>query len=376
VEASRSVEPRRVTAADVPALARGCAVLGAGGGGDVIVGILVASESLAIHGPVPLVTLPDLAATDPQGLILPLAAIGAPTAALEQFPSGREPALIREEVERTLGRPVVAVMPTEIGGANGVWGVAWAAQLGLPLLDADGMGRALPEIDQVAMHVAGIPVGLVVAADVAGNVVTMRPTDARWAEQLSRHVCIAMGSIAIMTDHIMSVRQAEGAVVTGSVTAAIALGAAVHGVGRGRVSALVAALRGVEVIAGKIVEVDRRTSEGFVRGEVLVEGLGVDRDRLVRLEIQNENLVAVEDGHLLVTVPDLISVVDTQTADAISSENLRYGQRVTVVASPCADLWRTPAGLAVAGPRAFGYECDHVPVERFAATLGSRRGVT
>jgi DUF917 family protein len=365
--------PRYVTTAEIPAMARGCAVLGAGGGGDATMGMILADEALSRYGPVRLATLDDLAVDDPEGLVLPLSALGAPTAAMEQLHSGQEPVLIRQEVERRLGRPVIGVMPTEIGGVNGLWGLAWAARLGLPLLDADGMGRAFPEIDQVSMHVAGIPVGLVVLADVAGNVVTMYPRSARWAEQLGRQVCVAMGSVAVIADHIMTVRQARGAVITGSVSTAIAIGAAVGTVSGQRVPALTDALHGVEVITGKIIEVSRTTSEGFVRGEALIEGTGADHDRLVRLEIQNENLVAMEDGRLLVTVPDLISVVDAQTADAVSSEHLRYGQRVAVVASPCAGLWRTPAGLAVAGPRAFGYECDHLPVEALAAALGRER---
>ena len=47
-------------------------------------------------------------------------------------------------------------MAGEIGGGNGVLPLAIAAELGLPLVDADGMGRAFPEGPQVSMHVAGL----------------------------------------------------------------------------------------------------------------------------------------------------------------------------------------------------------------------------
>lgn len=47
-------------------------------------------------------------------------------------------------------------MPTEIGGSNGLLPVCWASRTGLPVVDADGMGRAFPEVPQVTTHLAGI----------------------------------------------------------------------------------------------------------------------------------------------------------------------------------------------------------------------------
>ena len=104
-----------------------------------------------------------------------------------------------------------------------------------------------------------------------------------------------------------------------------------------------------------------------MRGSVVIEGLGEDAGRLIRLELQNENLVALERGRLLASVPDLITVLDSETADAVSTERIRYGQRVVVIAFGCDPIWRTERGIAVAGPRAFGYDFDFVPVEELAA---------
>jgi DUF917 family protein len=135
---------------------------------------------------------------------------------------------------------------------------------------------------------------------------------------------------------------------------------------------LLAELAGIgafRLVTGKVADVERRTTKGFVRGSVVVEGLGDDNGRLVRLELQNENLVAIEDGGVLASVPDLISVLDTQTADAIATERVRYGQRVTVIALRCDPVWRTERGLRAAGPRAFGYDFDYVPVEELAGAL-------
>jgi hypothetical protein len=66
---------------------------------------------------------------------------------------------------------------------------------------------------------------------------------------------------------------------------------------------------------------------------------------------------------VIACVPDLISLVD-ETNHAVPTELLRFGQRVTAIAMPCDPLWRTPRGLEIAGPAAFGYaDITYVPVE-------------
>ena len=79
--------------------------------------------------------------------------------------------------------------------------------------------------------------------------------------------------------------------------------------------------------------------------------------------------MALEDGVVRASVPDLITVVDTTTAEAIATELLRYGQRVTVIAFACDPIWRTPRGIETAGPRAFGYDFDYVPIEVLGAAV-------
>jgi uncharacterized protein len=355
-----------IVESDISALARGCAVLGTGGGGDVRTGALAAVRAIRMYGEVPLVRLDELPG---DGLIVPLSGIGAPTVSHEMIHGEDEPDRIAEEVERIFGRRPAAVMSSEIGGANGVAPVAWAARLGLPLLDADGMGRAFPEVQMVSMYVAGLPADLVIMSDIVGNVVTIRPVDGLWSERLARAVCVAAGSTALMADYVITADRARGAVIEGTVTRALEIGRAAEGAAD-PLEALRARLGAARLITGKLTDVERRTTGGFVRGTATIEGTGADRGRTLTLELQNENLVALEGDRVLAMVPDLITVVDTETAAAIQTEGLRYGQRVAVLAWPCDPLWRTPKGLETAGPRAFGYELEYVPIEELAAAHG------
>ena len=75
------------------------------------------------------------------------------------------------------------------------------------------------------------------------------------------------------------------------------------------------------------------------------------------------------DEQILAVVPDLICIVDCETATPVTTEVLRYGLRVTVLGIPAPPLLRTPEALAVVGPRAFGYDAAYAPL---GGTYGNR----
>ena len=356
---------RLLDPAALRALARGCAVLGAGGGGDTYLTLLQALQATEDYGPVALVDVDEL---PDDALIMPCGGIGAPTVSIEKLENGDEGERLRQELEYLTGRRVVALMAGEIGGGNGVLPVAWAAGMGLPLVDADGMGRAFPEVPQVTMQLAGISASPAVITDERGNLIVFQTISSNWMERLERAAAAEFGGAASSTEFSLTAGEARTATIHGSVSLAIRIGEAVTGATGDPVAALIAEIGAFRLIVGKVLDVERQTRSGFVRGYVIVEGLGADAGRLLRLELQNENLVALERGGVLASVPDLITVLDTETADAIATERIRYGQRVTVIAFPCDPVWRTERGIAATGPRAFDYDFDYVPVEELAAT--------
>ena len=109
---------------------------------------------------------------------------------------------------------------------------------------------------------------------------------------------------------------------------------------------------------GKVVDVARRTTEGFLRGTATVEGLDDDRGSRLELAFQNEWVVAWRDGAPIAMSPDLICVLDTVSGYAFGTETIRYGMRVTVIALPAPAVFLSPKGLHHVGPRAFGYDIE------------------
>ena len=74
-------------------------------------------------------------------------------------------------------------------------------------------------------------------------------------------------------------------------------------------------------------------------------------------------LIGVDDK-VVASVPDLITMVDHETSSPINSEQVRYGQRVTVFGVGCPPHYRTERALKVVEPRAFGFNFDYIPIEK------------
>ena len=71
-------------------------------------------------------------------------------------------------------------------------------------------------------------------------------------------------------------------------------------------------------------------------------------------------------------VPDLIMNLELETGEPITTETLRFGQRLATIALPAHDLMKTPEALKVVGPKAFGYaDLDFVPFDA-SSVAGAR----
>lgn len=358
-------------------LAVGAAVLGTGGGGDPYIGKVIATQAVEECGAVRLIGPDDLADDD---VVAVVSMSGAPTVMTEKIPNGTELARVYDRAAAWAGRSPAAILAVEIGGINALFPVAMAARTGTPLVDADGMGRAFPEFQMTAFNVGGVTFGPRFVTDEKGNVLRIDGIDAHWIERINRRALIAMGG-SVITALCLTGADVRRTAIRGSISLALAIGESIR---RARVEKrpwpelLLPICNGLPLFHGKVTSVERRISGGFVRGHAIVTGLGADRDEQIRLDFQNEHLllrrrVGGTFAEVLGSTPDLLTVLDSETGSPITTEAMRYGQRVTVVGIPCHPIWRTERGLHLAGPRSFGWDIDYIPVEERAGAAGLLR---
>jgi DUF917 family protein len=292
--------------------------------------------------------------------------MGAPTVMVEKMPNGDDIINAFQSVGKYIGKPIKATMSIEAGGLNSVVPIYVAARLRLPFIDCDGMGRAFPELQMVTHSIYGISSTPFAMSDERGNTVIMETISNKWTETFARSITVNMGAMSMIALYAATAKQLKEAAIQGTISLAEDIGKTIR---RARleeadpVKTVREAVRGFEIFKGKISDVARRTEAGFAKGDAFIDGIETYTGQKLELKFQNEHLAATIDGEIAVCVPDLIAVLDLDTGEPITTEAMRYGYRVAVIAIPCDPKWRTDKGLELVGPRYFGYNVDYVPVE-------------
>jgi DUF917 family protein len=246
-------------------------------------------------------------------------------------------------------------MCLQAAGSGGVLPVTWAARLGLPLVDADARGRSFPRLLQQTLHLARIHAEPLVLTDSRSTVV-VQAAGGPWVDRLARGVASALGGVCAIALGSVALADARAAGIGGTVSHAIALGRARSERGLRR------ALDAVVLAEGRVVGLER----GGERGSATVQTEGTETRRL-RLEFQSDYLLALDDGAVCASVPDVICVLSAATGEPLAIEHTRFGDRVVVIAWASHELWRSSDGLSLAGPAAFGYDVEHVPLRHARA---------
>lgn len=359
----------KLTADDLLDLSGGAVFLATGGGGDPYVSYLTTRKVLEEYGPVDLISVEDL---DDDAYVVAIGGVGAPSVGLELLPSIDDPSIALQAFEKHVDRSVDAVVSFEVGGGNSMIPIMAAAGRGIPVVNGDGMGRALPEAQMMTYPIAGVAPTPAVGVDYAGNIVTFDTDNTATFERHVRSMAQAMGGMITTVEHPMTGRQLKSSIVPDTISFSIEIGRLLREY-RGNAqkiyeplhSAFAESLYGdlFHIYTGKVVDYASAIVGGYDIGEAIIEPFDGDAPPL-RVNIKNEYLVARIDDQVVASVPDLIVMLDYETSTPINAERLRYGQRVTVYGVGCPDYYRQERALRVVAPKCFGFDFDFEPIEK------------
>lgn len=355
--------PWNLTVEDVERIAIGAGILGCGGGGNPYRGMVRAKLELAAGRPLRVVRLDELPS---DALVVPVGGMGAPTIGMEKLGNGREEANAVRMLCEHLGAEVAATIPIEVGGSNSFVPLIAGAQLGLPTVDADGMGRAFPESSMTSFYFDGVAPSPVVMTDSRDRkIVIERAGSPQEQERIARAICVQLGGRAMVADAPIPVRRLREVAIPDTLSFAYRIGDAVLGAqaaGEDPIAALCAAAGGQVLFGGNITDIDRRFERGYNVGRLSLVGTGRWQGQTSTIELQNEFLLLRVGEEVRAIVPDLITLVDSERGSPITTEVVRYGLRVTVIGIPAPRQLTTPQALRCVGPAAFGYDLPFTPL--------------
>jgi DUF917 family protein len=366
---------RTVSWAEVEDILAGATALGCGGGGDYEEGRELMRRAYD-EGRAVRLAAPDELADD--AVVCVPYGVGGLTMGDEAVYAGLEPpaehpsVLAVRALGEHLGVGFGALMTGELGGTSISDAFFPAAMLGLPVVDADPVGRAVPELEHSLFKVHGLPIAPEAVVNEIGDtvIVTRVAGDAR-AEALVRALAVASRNLVWVADHALPWGDLRDVAICGAIGLAQRTGEALRLARDGEEdpSAAVAAATGGRVVfRGCVTSFAWEERDGFTWGELELAGEAADAGSVYRIWSKNENLLAWRDGEPDVMAPDLICCFSAETGQPVTNPNHAPGAGVAVVGIPAAPQWRTPAGIATLGPRHFGFDLDFVPLEERART--------
>lgn len=347
----------------------GATILGCGGGGTLGYGIDLMRRAYDAGRAVSLAS-PDEVSADAM-VACPYAVGGMTT--LEVDPFGDRPrapehpsVLAVRALGSHVGGDFAALICGELGGSSVADAFYPAAALGVPVIDADPVGRAVPEVQHSMFAIHELPIApFSVVNEIGDTAIFTDVADDERAEILIRAMAVAGNNAVWVADHALPWRRLRDVAVLGTIGFAERVGRAQREAIEGAqdvAAAVAGTAHGVIVFSGTCSSSDWRDVDGFTSGDITIEGADAFASSTYRVWFKNENLIAWRDGIPDVTCPDLICILDN-AGMPITNPEVAAGSQVSVLAIPCAPEWRTPEGIATLGPSHFGFDVDFVPVE-------------
>lgn len=396
VDEATGISEWYLTETDLGFLADGCYVLGCAGGGSPAASKIQLRDMLRSGHRIRVIDSSDL---EEKANIYWGGHMGSPATSVERLQSLETVEAFKVLMEYLREDSFDAVMGLEIGGANGMepFLVGSSRFFDRPIIDADWMGRAYPTYHQtvLAVHAPGQLVPCAIDSGDGISIIMTRASNDEIVDRALRASCSEMGSRvgmaakpttkALVTQHGVQntislawrigrcIAKAEASNSMSTIAEAIVEEAG------GSKSAKV-------LFRGKIVAVERRLFKGHSYGEVHIASVSTEEDDgagivgrvpaiatggLMKIPFKNENIYAehvAEDGtsRIIAAVPDLVCVLDKESGKALGVPEFKYGYQVIVLGITCSPRWtETPRGLAIGGPKAFGYDIEYKPLGEY-----------
>lgn len=356
---------------------RGCTLMGTGGGGDPQVGVAwlraARDEGIEITWVAHTEISDEAWTVCPflMGSIAPLTDearrrmqhLGLTTEAYKSIQA--ESVRLLEE---HMGLKVGAIVAIELGGSNTAGAIVAAARLGIPAVDGDYTGRAIPEIPQTTPYLNDLPLWPISSVDNYGNVCVIKESVGyEMAERIGKYLAAASFGLAGQAGFLFKGSDMKRAVIPGTLSNCLKIGRTIRetrDAGGDPVKDIVSDLNGWLLFEGVISKKEWEDKEGYYWGTHTVRGKGAFGGSSFKIWFKNENHISWLNDKPYVTSPDMVIVVNRESGEPYANSAIEEGQHVAVIGLPAIPQFREPRGIDILGPKHFGFDIEYTPIEQ------------
>lgn len=276
------------------------------------------------------------------------------------------------EMEKLKGRKIDYIIPFEAGGLNSPVIMTLAARMGIPVINADAVGRSAPETQMTSFIGYDISLTPMPLVDNMGNTIIVMESDkSTYADEIGRFVVTRGGGMGANAHYAMSGAELKKSCIPGALSNSIRVGKTILNAkasGQNPLQAFIAAEKGLKLFEGVLDVVEGEDKGGFYLTNATMNGSGEFTDKKAKIVIKNEVMAVWVDEKIKSIFPDLACLIYTDKGTGVMSADLKVGMKITIVGLPCHGRLRkcmkTDAGKKALGGVRYGYpELQYVPFE-------------
>lgn len=249
-------------------------------------------------------------------------------------------------LEKLVGHKIKGIVSGEIGLE--CIAAETASKLNLPVVNSDMKGgRAAPEPSINMFNLKNKSVLPVVAINTDGDVAVLKNSSNPQKIEIFLRSFANMAQGCFVAWNPKPSIAYKKCLINGTISRAIRLGKMI-----GNNTKIENILKEIEVrilFRGKIVKIQEIDSKGFLIRKVrVISSMGI-----ATLFVKNENLALVINNKVVVTCPDLITLINPKKLLGIHNSQLKVNMEVIIIGIPANRKWHTKRGYEIFGPDHF-----------------------
>ena len=336
----------KLTEKDIIRIINGSSLLASGGGGSVTDGMGLLNTYKENHPGQPIeiemITVDEM---EPETCCVVLAGIGAPTKGANKDFTVCASASYDEIciMAKDIGKKVGYVMPIEMGGFNTFAPMLLTLTEGHPVIDADGVGRAVPGLDTVLVHINGYDTSPLAMGGENNDRIQIKmddPRNAMGAQAIAGPIANGFfdGNAGI-AGWMLNKEQIKDSIPIGTITLAREIGIIIEDAleekdadGQDFIEDLferITDLDGIEAMtltAPTIIDTfNPNPDPHFDNGDYYI-GKGDEDEPRYKISYENENLVIYKvngsEEIPFMTAPDIIMLYNAETGEPVTNEDI------------------------------------------------------
>nr|WP_312579401.1 DUF917 domain-containing protein [Sedimentibacter sp.] len=367
------------TQEDIDDFLTGCAFFGTGGGGNVSTGRDALTESLNKGYKLTLMDPKEIQNDDIFCTVCFMGSIAPKTPEIlnEMKKTGFVNRIYSptemlvnavDNMEKYIGKKVTGLYVAELGGSNSACCMAAAYHKGIPVIDGDCSGRAVPEMGQGLPSINEKNFLPVTFVDSWGNTtITTSAFSNSAMERIGKMVSEASYGELAEAACLMDGKDVKESLVYYTLSQCLEVGRNIRTArkkGENPCKAGAEAAKGYFIGKGKIIKKEAENREGYYWGTYTVEGIDDLKGKNYKIWFKNENHVMWENDKPMAASPDMIILLRWRDGEPLSNTNISEGEEIGIIVVPAREEFLSDNAIAAFGPRYFGFDFDYNPIVR------------